>query len=219
MDAIQPIPTHTIFDELTGGLEPGVITNIYGPAGSGKTNACMVMLSDFIKTEKVAYVDTESGFSAERMKQIHPGNLDNVVMFEPSTWKEQKDIVEKIGSLKPSLVVVDSAVSLFRLEDREFQEMNKELARYYKSLTDMAKRLSIPLLVTNQVYSWEGRVEMVGKTVSAYWSKCIIELEKTDRNGVRIATLRKHRSRPEGKQIMFEITQTGLKKARRFGII
>ncbi len=217
--AFRIIPTNTLFDELTGGLETGVITNIYGPAGSGKTNACMVISLKFLKSGKVAYVDTESGFSAERMKQIHSGNLDNLMLFEPADWEEQKSLVEKLRSMKPVLVVIDSAVSLFRLEDREFQEMNKELARYYKSLTDMAKQLSIPVLVTNQVYSWEGKVEMVGKTVSAYWSKAIIELEKTDRNGVRIATLRKHRSRPEGRQIMFEITSTGLKKAKRFGII
>ena len=208
-----------MIDEVIGGLEPGVVTSFYGPAGSGKTNVCISILPSFLEKGKVVYVDTESGLSAERIKQVVNSRLDNLLIFRPSSWKEQTALVEKIGSIKPVLVVVDSAVSLFRIEDREFQEMNKELAKYYKSLTDMAMRLKIPVVVTNQVYQWEGKVEMVGKTVSAYWSKCIIEIEKTDRNGVRIATLKKHRSLPEGRHLMFEIYSGGLRKAKRFGII
>ena len=210
--------TGTVLDEITGGIEKGVITNIYGPAGSGKTNACIEIARTFLEKGKVVYVDTESGLSMERLKQLKV-NMSNLIIFRPSNWEEQKALLEKIPKLKPSLVVIDSAVSLFRLEDRDVYEMNKELARYFKSLTDMAMKLGIPVIITNQVYSWEGKTEMVGKTVSAYWSKCIIELEKTDRNGVRIATLRKHRSMPEGKHVMFEITADGLRKAKRFGII
>ncbi len=211
--------TGSIFDELIRGLEHGVVTNIYGPAGSGKTNLCLVFSRKMLERGKVAYIDTESGLSWERVSQVVKENLSNLVIFEPNSWEEQKALVGKIESLKPVMVVVDSAVSLFRLEDRDMQEMNKELARYFKSLTDLARALDIPVLVTNQVYSWEGKVEMVGRTVSSYWSKCIIELERTDRNSVRIATLRKHRSLPEGKQLMFEITGDGIRKARRFGII
>ena len=41
---------------LEGGVEKGVITTIYGPAGSGKTNLCLIFSKD-IKNGKVIYVD------------------------------------------------------------------------------------------------------------------------------------------------------------------
>ena len=56
---------------LHGGYEKGVITMIAGPPASGKTN--MVLLaacSQAKKGNKVIFIDTEGGFSPERVEQI-----------------------------------------------------------------------------------------------------------------------------------------------------
>ena len=218
---LNPLPvvrTGTIVDELMEGLEAGVVTNFYGPAGSGKTNICMSISSSLMKQGKVAYIDTESGFSIRRFRQIHNGSMDNLLLFEPSTWEEQAVLLEKLGEIKPLLVVVDSVVSLFRLEDVS-TEMNKELARFYRDLTKIARDLEIPAVVTTQSYSWDGKTGMVAKSISEYWSKAVVYIEKLERSNHRVMTLKKHRWLPEGREVEFEITAEGLKKSKRFGFI
>ncbi|MEK6827966.1 MAG: ATPase domain-containing protein, partial [Nanoarchaeota archaeon] len=55
---------------LNGGYERDVITTLYGPAGSGKTVLCLLCAINVAKDKKVVYVDSEGGFSLERLKQI-----------------------------------------------------------------------------------------------------------------------------------------------------
>src|SRR3989338_3364910 len=83
-----------IFDGLLdGGFEKGVITTIYGPGGSGKTNLCMLTLIRMAGTgKKIIYIDTESSFSVERLGQITKYNdkvLQNTLFFRPHTFEEQ----------------------------------------------------------------------------------------------------------------------------------
>ena len=54
---------------LDGGYERDTVTTVYGPSGSGKTNVCMVAaISVAMKGKKVIYIDTEGGFSADRLR-------------------------------------------------------------------------------------------------------------------------------------------------------
>ena len=46
--------------------------------------------------------------------------------------------------------------------------------------------------------------------VLQYWSKITIQLEKADETNQRIATLKRHRSIPEGRQSVFRITLRGI---------
>ena len=56
---------------LFGGYETDIISMIAGPAGSGKTNfTVLVSCSQAKKGNKVLFVDTEGGFSSDRVKQI-----------------------------------------------------------------------------------------------------------------------------------------------------
>ena len=74
---------------LDGGYEKDIITTIYGPAGSGKTVLCLLCSTSIARTgKKVVYVDSEGGFSLERLKQIalHTSQdykkiLDNIVFL------------------------------------------------------------------------------------------------------------------------------------------
>jgi len=78
---------------LFGGYEKDIITTIYGPAGSGKSNFCLMACASVAKKNgKVIFIDTEGGFSLERLKQI--ANLDNSEDF--------KKILENILILKPT---------------------------------------------------------------------------------------------------------------------
>ena len=56
---------------LFGGYEKDVVTMIAGPPGSGKTNFCILATcSQAKKGNKVIFIDSEGGFSSERVRQI-----------------------------------------------------------------------------------------------------------------------------------------------------
>src|SRR4030067_230888 len=82
---------------LYGGYEKGIITMVAGPPGSGKTNmAGLVACRQAKKENKVIFIDTEGGFSSDRVKQIVGENyeniLKNIILASPSNFEEQKKI-------------------------------------------------------------------------------------------------------------------------------
>lgn len=214
-----PFACDPIDDMLDGGLEAGVITNIYGRSGTGKTNVCIQAAVSCIKDgDAVVYVDTEGGFSAERFLQMHDDReaLEKIIMLEPMTFEEQKDVFDRLPSIvdehDAGLVVVDSLVALYRirLQEDEVSETNRELSRQLSLLSKIARSEEIPILVTNQVYSAfeSDEVQMVGRDVPTYWSKCLLKVE--DNGSGRRMVVEKHRSRPKGLSTGFMITDEGL---------
>ncbi len=216
-----PLDCPPLDDLLGGGIEHGVITNVYGAAGSGKTNVCVQAAVAAVEAgDDVVFVDTEGGFSAERFLQMHGDEaaLDRIRMYEPTTFEEQEGVFrtlqEAAADTDAGLVVVDSLVSLYRLhlQDDTVQEVNTVLSSQFATLSKIARTRDIPVVVTNQVYSRfdsEG-TELVGRDIPAYWSKTLLNLEKTETRNERVATLEKHRSRPAGEQARFRIAQDGL---------
>jgi len=223
---------------LYGGYETDIITTLYGPGGSGKTNLCiLVAVSQAKKGNKVIYIDTEGGFSIDRVKQLAEQEtekvLQNIFLLKPTSFQEQIEAFEALNKqLKQdnvSLIVVDSIAMLYRLElgdaiqsgeDNKIKEVNRKLAEQLRDLNEIARKQQIPVIVTNQVYSEflsdedfkQGKqrsVAMVGGDLLKYWSKCIIELK--NQRGKRTLLLKKHRSLPE-KEIEFEIINSGIKR-------
>lgn len=217
----QKLSTNSPLDKiLNGGIEFGAVTNVFGPAGFGKTN---VALSTILSCKnKIIYIDTEGSFSTERFQQMggDEKKLKQVIMIEPDSWKKQLDTVLRLDKIlskeKIDLIIIDSMVSLYRLEldQQNYQTTNKELALQYSVLSNLARKYGIPVLVTSQVYSKGEEIEITSRTVAKYWSKCLIEISRGERENQRIATLRKHRSLPEGKKVTFEITQNGFKEVK-----
>lgn len=211
---------------LDGGYEKDILTTIYGPAGSGKTVLCLLCSINIARTEKkVVYVDSEGGFSLERLKQIashlsqdYKKILDNIVFLKPTSFAEQKKSFEKLKDIvndKIGLIVVDTIAMLYRLElgkSEDIQDVNRELGRQISYLTEIARKKNIPVLITNQVYTDfddRDKVNIVGGDILKYGSKCLIELQITP-NGNRRAILRKHRSLGEEKEILFKIVDGGI---------
>ena len=214
----------SIDNVIGGGIEKGCITQFYGPPGSGKTNIALKMLVQCArKGKKGVLIDTEGGLSIERFKQISGDDFEklagNIIVMEPTTFKEQNEALQKIetslksGADKIDLVVLDSAVALYRLKDGGQTEINRELGKQMGLLSRLARKYDISVIITNHIYSLfdeEGVIEPVGGTILKYWSKIIVELEKND-NGDRYAVLKRHKSKPEGARAKFEIVNSGLK--------
>ncbi|MEK6827886.1 MAG: DNA repair and recombination protein RadB [Nanoarchaeota archaeon] len=228
MEVGNKIPTGSkVLDiMLDGGYENDVITTIYGPAGSGKTVLCLLCSINVARNgKKVVYVDSEGGFSLERLKQIashisqdYKEILDKIIFLKPTSFAEQKKSFEKLKDIvndKIGLIVVDTIAMLYRLElgkSESVQEVNRELGRQISYLTEIARKKNIPVLITNQVYADfddKDKVNIVGGDILKYGSKCLIELQITP-NGNRRVILRKHRSIQAEKEILFKIVEGGI---------
>jgi len=172
------------------------------------------------KNKKVIYIDTESSFSVERLKQIAKDYiriLKNVIFFKPSNFYEQeKDIrnLRKIINKNIGLIVVDTISMLYRLElgrREDASRVNRSLVEQIAQLSEIAKENDIPVLITNQVYSSfdeRDKVNMVGGDILKYRSKTLIELQITP-FGNRKAILRKHRALPQ-REVTFKIVHGGI---------
>lgn len=210
---------------LEGGYEKGTITTIYGPASTGKTNLCLLCIANSVKDKKIIYIDTEGSFSVSRFKQIcknYEEVLERIIFLNPTTYEEQREIFELLKEIvddKVGLIVFDGVAMLYRLElgkNQDVANINRELGQQLSFLVEVARKKQIPVLITNQVYAdFEDKsaIKMVGGDLLKYQSKCLIELQKL-KNGRRKAIIRKHRSLPEDKEVIFIITTEGIEEVK-----
>ena len=220
---------------LLGELEPGAITNLYGQPGTGKTNICLLAALDCVRNGgKVLFIDTEGGLSKERASQIS-GSADmlkSIILLEPRTLREQELAVKKAEQSDARLIILDSAVALYRIEHAELADgiqerdrknkmdillgANRSLSRQMSVLSKTAKDRNIPVLITAHAFkNWDnGELEVVGGDAIKYWSKVMVHLEKTGKTSERKATLVKHRAREENSSVKFLLVNEGIKPSK-----
>ncbi|AJF62412.1 MAG: DNA repair and recombination protein RadA [archaeon GW2011_AR20] len=157
-----------------GGIETNAITECYGQYGSGKSSlAHQLAVNVQLPKEKggaegiAVWLDTESTFRPERIKQIAENNgldaneiLKGIRVVRCFNSDHQMLVTEKVedliknDNLPIKLLIVDSLMSLFRsdfsgrgqLSDRQ-QKLNKHM----HTLLKLANNYSIAVYVTNQV--------------------------------------------------------------------
>jgi len=212
-----PEPLNTILSKL----EPKSITNFYGGPGTGKTNLCLLAALECIKNNgSVTYIDTEGGFSVERLKQLTKSPehaLERITLLEPKSFEEQGRLIRNLEKHKTDLIILDSAVALYRLEYAdpkvETLEAHRELSKQISILSTIAREKGIPVIITAHTFqNWDtGTNEIVGGDMIKYWSKAIVYLERTSKTSERKATMIKHRWVPEGGTVKFVIVEEGIK--------
>lgn len=220
-DAVKKISTGAAgLDALLGGgIEPRMITQFFGEAGSGKSTLCMMAAVSVLREGTgVVYIDSE-GFSIERFSQIAGASTEecakHLYVFEPATFAEQGLMISESEQLIKSgttgLIVLDSATALYRVEQMDTKDALSMLSRQMMVLLGIAKRYDIPVLITNQVFMDidRHRLSGLGGTALSHISKAIIRVEKHE--GFRRAVVFKHRSRAEGAFWEFVLTGTGVR--------
>lgn len=219
----MPCGCKCIDDLLGGGFERGIVTQIYGASGTGKTNICIQLAVSTVHSgKKVVFIDTE-GFSAERFRQIAGEDAKKVageiIIYEPASLDQQYSAVlelEKIMNEKIGLIILDSAALFYRLglsaddSNEENMALRRELVNQIGLLHGIARKYVIAVVITNQVYKDVSTGELcpIGGNALEHLSKTIILLEKTGPSK-RKATLRKHRSKCEGTNCEFMLTDKG----------
>lgn len=208
------------FDDLIGGgMERRIIIQIYGEPGSGKSTIATCAACSVLRSGRgVILIDSE-GFSAERFSQIagpEAGELArSLYVYEPVDFDQQGLMVDQCEAIlrqnEIGLLVADSITALYRTETGMHGEVQRRLTTQIICLLGYAKKYNIPVLVTNQVYHdpERDRLTGLGGTGLKHISKVIVRLEKNGNH--RRAILEKHRSQPEGKEIIFDIVENGIR--------
>ena len=220
----EPISTgcETIDGLLGGGVERGVVTQLYGPPAAGKTNlALSTSVQAAAAGGKALYIDTE-GISVDRFEALARAAADGediepiasrVIVSDALDFEEQREAVDLAESV--DLIVLDSATGFYRLErdDGDDGETLRAVAKQVTQLLAFARRHKLAVLITNQVYTDpdadSSRARALGGHTLTHWSGVVVRLERF-RGGNRRATLEKHGSKAAGETARFRITDGGL---------
>ena len=148
-------------DFLSGGIPDGIIVDIFGGNGTGKTQLLLQLSINSIKNGgRVLYLDTTGGFRPERILEIQKQSNKQVNFLEQITVSRITNTSEQIKSIKIfesnnfSLIVIDNVTDLFSYEykrDESIFEKNSLFIKYMYELSKFAITKKIPIVVTNMI--------------------------------------------------------------------
>ena len=145
--------SETLDTLLGGGVRSGMITDIYGESGSGKTQLCFTLAVNCAKNSgRVLFVDTAGTFRPERIMEIggSASVLEKITYLRALATADQINVVQKIIDLDPQLVVVDTLTGLF---SAEYSGPSRHLMvmKHLRSLAVAAISSRCAVVVTNMV--------------------------------------------------------------------
>jgi DNA repair protein RAD51 len=156
-------------DFLSGGIPNGVITDIYGASGTGKTQLLFQICINAIKNGgNVLYQDTTGSFRPERILEIQKQQnltfdiLEKITVSRITNTSEQLKSIDIMNASNFSLIVIDNITDLFSYEypkDDTIFEKNSIFIKYLHNLSLVAINKKIPVVITNMIRNIEG-IEM-----------------------------------------------------------
>ena len=113
---VDVIPTGAISLDMAlgvGGVPRGRVTEIYGPAGGGKTTLALHILAEAQKAGGVgAFIDAEHALDPDWARKIGV-NIDELLISQPDSGEQALQIVETlVRSGTVDVVVIDSVAAL-----------------------------------------------------------------------------------------------------------
>ena len=152
---------------LSGGIPSGVIIDIFGGAGTGKTQLLLQLSINSIKNGgHVLYLDTTGEFRPERILEIQKQTKTDYDFLQQITVSRLTNTSEQIKSIKNiqnnhfSLIVIDNITDLFSYEYKKNEstvEKNFVFMKYMHDLSKFAIRNKIPIVVANMIRSIDGK--------------------------------------------------------------
>ena len=144
---------------LGGGIRTGLLTDIYGPSGTGKSQLCFSLCVNSAKylkqKEMIMFIDTVGTFRPERVSEIarqETNNeiLDKIIFIRAFSTNDQIKSLRKIYDIKPLLIIIDSATSLFSTEYRGASR-HLVLMNHLHELSFAAINFDCAVVITNMV--------------------------------------------------------------------
>ena len=155
------IPTGSLsLDRLLGGgIRTGLLTDIYGASGTGKSQLCFSLCVNSAKylkqKEMIMFVDTVGTFRPERVSEIANQErnneiLDKIIFIRAFSTNDQIKSIKKIYDIKPLLIIIDSATSLFSTEYKGASR-HLVLMNHLHELSFAAINFDCAVVITNMV--------------------------------------------------------------------
>lgn len=200
---------------LGGGIRTGMLTDVYGPAGSGKSQLCFTLCANCAREKnRVLFIDTSGTFRPERISEIAGTRevLDNITVVRALNVRDQTAALQRVGSA--ALVVVDSLTSLF---SAEYSGPSRHLAvmSHMHELALLAINAQCAVVATNMVRAVPQENdsaierEYLAATVSIHSHvRLRFEIENAEKSSYR-ATL----VQPPGGSAQFSISRSGMHDA------
>lgn len=223
---------------LSGGIESGSITEIFGEFRTGKSQLCHTLaVTSQLSVEnggaggKCLFIDTEGTFRSERLVSIAGRyNLDpesvlnNVAYARAYNCDHQSQLLIQAAAMMSenhyALLIVDSAMALYRTDYSgrgELGARQMHLARFLRMLLRLADEYGVAVVITNQVVAnVDGAASMfaadpkkpIGGNIMAHASTTRLYLRK-GRGETRICKIYDSPCLPESEAV-FAITEQGV---------
>jgi len=152
---------------LGGGIPAGVIVDIFGGNGTGKTQLLLQLSINSIKNGgNVLYLDTTGGFRPERILEIQNqpnlefNILEKITVSRLRNTSEQIKLIKTLQKNDFTLIIIDNVTDLFSYEykkDESIFEKNTLFTRYMHELSSFAITNKIPIIVTNMIRNIDGK--------------------------------------------------------------
>ena len=146
---------------LSGGIPNGIIVDIFGRNGTGKTQLLLQLSINSIKNGgNVLFLDTTGGFRPERILEIQNKSNVGVNLLDKITVSRITNTSEQINSIKNlqehnfSLIVIDNVTDLFSYEYKNNESIFKKnslFMKYMHELSAYAITHKIPIVITNMI--------------------------------------------------------------------
>lgn len=146
---------------LQGGIPSGIIVDIFGGNGTGKTQLLLQLLINSIKNGgQVLYFDTTGEFRPERILEIQKHSeinfdlLRQITVSRLTNTSEQIKSIQKFKNKNFSLIVIDNITDLFSFEYTKNEltfEKNSLFMKYMHELSKFAITKKTTVVFTNMI--------------------------------------------------------------------
>ncbi|CEL92076.1 unnamed protein product [Vitrella brassicaformis CCMP3155] len=224
---------------LGGGIETGMLTEVFGEFRSGKTQVCHTLaVTSQLPVEqggaegRVAWIDSEGTFRPERITKIAERFgldaeqvLENIAHARAYNVEHQTELLVQAASMmveaRFALLIVDSVTALYRSEYQgrgQLADRQGHLCQFLRKLQRMADEFGIAVVYTNQVVATVDPMAVfrggedkkpIGGHIMAHASQTRLYLKK-GKGQNRVAKIYDSPSMPDNIDAKFAITENGV---------
>ena len=192
---------------LGGGFVPGQVILLAGEPGIGKSTL-LTQIARNMKNTSILYVSGEESVEQVKVRDQRMGyEADNLLMLPETDVDVIADTLENEKDV--GLVIVDSIQTLFTTELMGMAGSVGQVRGSAQKLTNMAKRLSVPLILVGHVTK-EGTV--AGPKVLEHIVDTVLYLEGDSQHLFRILKTTKNRFGPISEVGIFEMSESGMRE-------
>ncbi len=177
---------------LADGIKNGIITDIFGASGTGKTQLVLqIAVNCLSQGGTILYQDTTGNFRPERLldmlkpKGLDAALLDKITVGRITNTQEQFSAISKIEQADFSLVIIDNITDLFSFEyskEEQILEKNKRFTKYMKQLASVVFEKKIPVVAVNMIRKINDTEQENLDSVMSLFTHIKIKLSKKSAN-------------------------------------